>query len=121
MTVRRPLVQIAGQLQELPAGDTLPGGGTTRGTATIDFGAWPGSDFTSLDITGQAGILSGATVRAWIRLAATADHSIDEHIAAPLRISAGNVVAGTGFTIYAAFDALAVTYGQYSVHWEWSN
>lgn len=121
MAERRPLVLLAGQLAELPAGDTLPGGGATRGSTTIDFGAWPGSDSASVAVTGQSGILSGATVRAWLRLEATAEHSVDEHIMAPLRISAGAIVAGTGFTIYAVFDAPVATYGEWSVQWEWSN
>jgi hypothetical protein len=42
MAVRRPLIQIAGQVQELPSGDTLPGAsGTTISTVEIDFGTLP--------------------------------------------------------------------------------
>jgi hypothetical protein len=72
-------------------------------------------------VTGQTGILSGAQVRAWLRIAATADHSADEHIMAPLRVSAGEVVAGVGFTVFAVFDAPVRTYGDWSINWEWSN
>jgi hypothetical protein len=71
------------------------------GTATIDFGAFPGKSDASLAITGQASIVSGSLVEAWIRPEATADHSADEHMVETIKVFAGNIVAGTGFTIYA--------------------
>jgi hypothetical protein len=70
------------------------------GTASLDFGAFPGSSHTSVTITGQAAITSGSLVEAWIFPATTADHSPDEHVIESLKVMAGNVVAGTGFTIY---------------------
>lgn len=72
-----------------------------QGQTTVDFGAFPGSSDTSVTVTGQAGILVGSLVEAWIRPEATADHSADEHVFETIRVVAGNVVAGTGFTIYA--------------------
>ena len=72
----------------------------TTGTASLDFGAFPGSSHTSVAVTGQAGILSGSFVEAWILPAATADHTADEHVVESLKVMAGNIVAGTGFTIY---------------------
>lgn len=71
-----------------------------QGTATLDFGAFPGKSDASVDVTGQSGIVSGSLVEAWIRPEATADHTADEHMAESLKIIAGNIVAGTGFTIY---------------------
>lgn len=71
-----------------------------RGTTTIDFGAFPGNSDTSVAITGQAAIVAGSLVEAWIRLEASADHSADEHLVESLKMVAGNIVAGTGFTIY---------------------
>lgn len=71
-----------------------------QGTTTINFGAFPGSSDTSVVITGQAGIVAGSLVEAWVRLVATADHSADEHMVETIKIFAGNIVAGTGFTIY---------------------
>jgi hypothetical protein len=71
------------------------------GTATIDFGAAPGSSDASIAVTGQASIVSGSYVEAWLRPEATADHSEDEHVFETIRVVAGNIVAGTGFTIYA--------------------
>lgn len=70
------------------------------GTAILNFGAFPGASDTSVAVTGQAGIVSGSLVEAWIRPEATADHSVDEHMVETIKVFAGNIVAGTGFTIY---------------------
>lgn len=96
------------------------------GTATIDFGAFPGTADTSLAITGQAAIVSGSLVEAWLRPVATADHSVDEHMVDAMNVFAANIVAGTGFTIYA-FDAGPATpmneghlrYGTWTIAWAW--
>lgn len=71
-----------------------------QGTATLDFGAFPGGSDASVAVTGQAGILAGSLVEAWLLPAATADHTADEHIVETLRVFAGSIIAGTGFTIY---------------------
>lgn len=71
-----------------------------QGTATLDFGAFPGKSDAAVAVTGQTGILAGSLVEAWIRPEATADHSADEHMAETLKVFAGNIVPGTGFTIY---------------------
>lgn len=70
------------------------------GIATLDFGAFPGKSDASVAVTGQTGIVSGSLVEAWIRPEATADHSADEHMLETIKVFAGNIVAGTGFTIY---------------------
>lgn len=72
-----------------------------QGQTTVNFGAFPGSSDTTATVTGQAGILASSLVEAWIRPEATADHSADEHVFETIRVVAGNVVPGTGFTIYA--------------------
>ncbi|MCX6951345.1 MAG: hypothetical protein NTV51_04055 [Verrucomicrobia bacterium] len=74
------------------------------GTTTVNFGAFPGSSDTSVAVTGQATILSGSLVEAWIFPTATADHTADEHWVEGIRVMAGNVSAGVGFTIYARID-----------------
>lgn len=74
------------------------------GTALLDFGAFPGASDAAIAITGQTSILAGSLAEAWIFPAATADHSADEHWVESLRVFAGNVVAGTGFTIYGLND-----------------
>lgn len=70
------------------------------GTTTLDFGAFPGKSDTSIAITGQASIVSGSLVEAWLRPAATTDHTADEHIVETIKVIAGNISAGVGFTIY---------------------
>jgi hypothetical protein len=108
-----------------------------QGTTTVNFGAFPGSTDTSVTITGQTGILAGSLVEAWIFPTATADHTADEHWVDPPEVYAGNVVAGTGFTIYAVVkkradigpvsDSLRIrnvdapmTYGLWTVGWVWN-
>lgn len=70
------------------------------GTVLLDFGAFPGNSDASVVIGGQALILSGSLVEAWIFPIATADHTADEQMLETLRVFAGNIVAGTSFTIY---------------------
>lgn len=74
------------------------------GTTTVDFGAWPGSTEASVTITGQTGILSGSLVEAWILPDTTADHTIGDHIAAPIKVVAHTISAGVGFTITATLQ-----------------
>lgn len=71
------------------------------GTTTIDFGAFPGASDASIAVTGQTSILSGSLVEAWLRPVATADHTADEHMLETIKVVAGNISAGVGFTIYA--------------------
>jgi hypothetical protein len=81
-------------------GYTPAAGGVNVGTAILDFGAFPGASDASVAVTGQAGIVSGSVVIAKLRPSATADHSADEHMLETLEVYAGNIVPGTGFTIY---------------------
>lgn len=72
-----------------------------QGTTTVDFGAFPGKSDTSVAVIGQAAIVAGSLVEAWLYPVATADHTADEHLVETITVRAGNIVAGTGFTIYA--------------------
>ena len=104
------------------------------GIATLDFGALPGKQDASVAVTGQAGIVSGSLVGAWIRPVATADHLADEHLVEGLRIYAADIVAGTGFTIYGFHDHGAsesndradvgtardhFCWGRFTIAWAW--
>ena len=110
------------------------------GTATLDFGAYPGKPDASIAVTGQAAIGAGSRVEAWIDTGtATAAHSTDEHIMAAvlLDVTYGKIVAGTGFTIYGlARDASpgigsmdnffrkiprtgSRLYGTFTIAWAW--
>jgi hypothetical protein len=70
------------------------------GSTTINFGAFPGGSDASVTVSAPT-IAGSSLVEAWIFPAATADHTVDEHLVESIRIIAGNVVASTGFTIYA--------------------
>jgi hypothetical protein len=92
-----------------PQGIQGPGGGgggsLTVGSAVLDFGAFPGASDASVAVTGQAGIVAGSVVNAWLVATASADHSADEHLIESVKVIAGNIVAGTGFTIYGVNDS----------------
>ncbi len=112
------------------------------GTTTVDFGAFPGASDASVAVTGQTAIVAGSLVEAWLRPVATADHSADEHLVESIQVIAYNIVAGTGFTIFArnnselfgqpmninpggladphAQGAGTLLYGQWTVAWVWS-
>ncbi len=94
------------------------GGGGGAGVGEVDFGAWPGTTDTTLAITGQGSIVAGSVVSAWLYPKATTEHSLDEHVVEEIDIYAGNIVAATGFTIYAKTRSLRL-YGKYSVAWRW--
>lgn len=92
---------------------------SNSGTTIVDFGP-AGTDITTVAITGQAGILASSLVEAWLfPNAATVDHSIDEHVVEEIVIIAGNIVAGTGFTIYARTRNVALR-GKWNVAWAWT-
>lgn len=89
------------------------------GTATLSFGAKPGTDTATVVITGQTGILSGSLVEAWIRPEATADHSVDEHRVEEFQVVADTIVAGTGFTIFGRARGGRI-YGDWTIAWAWA-
>jgi hypothetical protein len=96
------------------------------GTATLDFGAFPGASDASVAVTGQGAIVAGSLVEAWVRPVDTADHTADEHRIESLKVIADTIVAGTGFTIYGYYDGPIVgkdkcwLYGAWSIAWAWS-
>lgn len=94
-----------------------------QGTASLNFGAFPGAPLASVDVTGQGSILSGSLVEAWVLPASTADHSVGEHVIDPPSVMAGTVIAGTGFTIYGAAypeAGLPRHYGIFNIAWCWN-
>jgi hypothetical protein len=91
-----------------------------QGTADLDFGVFPGATDASVAVTGQGAIVAGSLVEAWARLEATADHSVDEHRVEEFEIAAGNIVAGTGFTIYGITRSPGRLYGVWKVAWVWN-
>lgn len=69
-----------------------------QGTATLDFGAFPGSSVTSVDVV-ATGVISTSAVEAWIRPVASADHTVEDHIIAPMRV-VGQYLSDNNIRIY---------------------
>jgi len=93
-----------------------------QGTTTVDFGsgASNSNDTTVLKtITGQASIVAGSLVEAWVRAEISADHNVDEHMVENLKVEAGNIVSGTGFDIRATC-VVGKTYGVFNLNWAWN-
>lgn len=89
-----------------------------KGTATLDFGAAPGTNYIVTTVTGQTGILSGSVASAYLMAESTADHNTYEHSIVPIMLRCGNVVASTGFDIIATSE-LRLT-GTFTVNWIWA-
>lgn len=90
---------------------------SATGSAVLDFGATPGTNCVTTTVTGQAGILAGSQVEAFIMSEATAGHNAYEHTVAPIKLTCGNIVPGTGFDIYAVTDWRLD--GTFNVRWVW--
>lgn len=75
----------------------------TRGRNKIDFGAAPGSTDTSVFVP-VPGIAADAIPHAWLYPMATDDHTVEDHIIAPIKVVAKPPVAGEGFYIFAFLD-----------------
>ena len=93
-----------------------------EGVAVVNFGAFPGSSDASIAVTGLTGIASGSNIVANLVAVATSDHPADEHVVETISVIPGNIVAGTGFTIYAANTGAGDTllYGQWTVAFHWT-
>jgi len=106
-----------------------------QGTATLDFGVFPGSSVTSVDVA-AAGLISTSAVEAWIRPVATADHTVEDHIIVPMRV-VGQYLSDGNIRIYGinANDVIPpqedvspatvrqnapMLVGQYNVWWVWN-
>lgn len=98
------------------------GGGSsfTRGTATLDFGAYPGSNEASVAVTGQGFIVSTSVVQAFIMGDSTSStYTANDHkyLATFLDVFTDTATAGTGFTIYAR--SIHKIHGTVTVNWAW--
>lgn len=96
------------------------GGSANTGTATIDFGASPGTDTATVAVTGQATITTAAYVQAWIMgTDSTTDHNAYTHSLLPMwvQVTPISITAGVGFTLQA-FNSIRLR-GQVKVRWLW--
>ena len=92
------------------------------GTATIDFGAYPGAQESSVAVTGQTSISATSKAEAWIMGDDTSsNHTASDHRYVPLflALTCSTPTAGTGFTIYGR-GAQPLT-GQFTLRWVWSD
>ena len=90
------------------------------GTATIDFGAHPGSNEASVTVTGQAAILATSKAEAFGMGDDTSlDHTAGDHryLQTFAALSCGTPTAATGFTIYARSHEKLT--GRFSLRWVW--
>ena len=85
----------------------------TQGTTTVNFGG-KATD-TSVFVSAPT-ITGGQLVEAWLFPAATATNTADNHTFDDLQITAGNVQAGSGFTIYAKCRT-GFAHGEFTVAW----
>lgn len=95
---------------------------TAIGTATVNFGAAPGSNEASVAVTGQTTISATSKVEAWVMADDTSvDHTASDHRYFPVfaSLTCGTPSAGTGFTIYARSTQKLT--GQWSVRWVWAD
>ena len=91
-----------------------------QGTATIDFGAHPGSNEASVAVAVPA-ITGGASAEAWIMADDTsADHTASDHRYVPLwlALTCGTPSAGVGFTIYGRSSEKLT--GEFTVRYVWA-
>lgn len=106
------------------SGVTFPGGGggtpAVVGVATLNFGAYPGTNEASVAVTGQSGILSTSTAQAFVKADdTTADHTANDHAYLPMLIglACNTPTDATGFTIYARSQHKLQ--GTFKVRWIW--
>lgn len=92
------------------------------GTATLDFGAFPGSSHTTVPVTAAGFVGATSLAEAWVLPLQTTDHSPDEHVVESLRVMASDRVDG-GFTIHGVNSGSlgeTLLYGTFSVGWAWN-
>lgn len=89
------------------------------GSTTLDFGSAPGSSYATATVTGQTAITGTSKAEAFLMSEASADHNDIEHqlLSRYFGLTCGNIVAGTGFTVYAVTD-MRLT-GTVKVNWVW--
>jgi hypothetical protein len=97
-----------------------------QNTVLLDFGAAPGAQEATVDVTGQAGFVSTSLCEAWILPVATVDHSADEHRHEEIDVKAAYLADGT-IRVYGRCTANGAggatrhkLYGKFNVGWVWN-
>lgn len=91
------------------------------GTATIDFGAWPGSNEASVAVTGQPFISITSNAEAFMMAEASGVHTVNDATYASLFISltCSAPTGGVGFTVNARAEYKLT--GTFLIRWVWSD
>jgi hypothetical protein len=84
------------------------------GTATLDFGA--SNKTAQTVVTGVAQAKAASIILSSMRIEATTDHPTDDLLVDPIRVMAGDISAGVGFTVYGTMEN-APANGLYRVDW----
>ena len=95
---------------------------TGQGTATIDFGAFPGSNEASVAVTGQGSISATSNAEAYVMGDDTSvTHTASDHryVGLWLNLTCGTPTAATGFTIYGRSSEKLM--GTFAVRWVWAD
>lgn len=90
------------------------------GTATLDFGSFPGSNEASVTITGLTGITTTSKVESWLMEDTTTDHTANDHryFALFSSLSSSIPINDTGFTITAVCSYKLT--GTFKVRYVWT-
>lgn len=84
-----------------------------QGTTTVDFG----SRSTDASVAVSSPAITGTQlVEAWIFPATTVSNTVDNHWVDDIKVVAGNIQAGVGFTIYAKCTN-GFAHGIYNIGW----
>ena len=95
---------------------------SATGTATINFGAAPGSNEAQVSVTGQAGILATSKTDVFVMGDDTSlDHTANDHryLPALCALTCGTPTLGVGFTIYGRSPHKLT--GAYTVRWVYAD
>ena len=95
---------------------------TGQGTATINFGAFPGSNEASVAVTGQTSISATSKAEAYIMADDTSGtHTASDHryVGLWLALTCGTPTAATGFTIYGR--STEKLQGTFAIRWVWTD
>jgi hypothetical protein len=113
------IIERSGAHYKAPVSALPSGSGATYGTATIDFGTFPGSNEATVSFA-DAGVPAGAKVQAFIASdATTGAHTANDHRYAALFIHlTAQPNAGVGGNIYAR--SLEKMQGTFAVRWQWA-
>jgi len=93
-----------------------------QGTATIDFGSFPGSNEAFVDVSGLTTISATSKAEAFVMGDDnTADHTASDHryVATLMGLTCGTPTTGTGFRIYAR--STEKLQGQWAVRYVWAD